>query len=1011
MAILIASSRFHFAQPGWLFAAALALPLAWMAWRNLAALGSFRRVLVIALRVIGVALLAAILAHPMLSRTHERVTLVAISDRSQSIPQGLLDASEDYLNKALARADVQNRLGVVHVAEAAAIAQMPSGVPAGEKKLGPRSLGLSREQTNLAAAVQLAQAIAPPDTALRLLLITDGNETAGDLLEAALTAKANGIPIDVLPLQYHHDREVVFTRLVAPPRARNNETISLRLVLSSTVESRGRLILSINGEPVPLDETSSRLTLHPGANVKTVSLPLGSRGVHSFEARFLPASSQDDTLAENNVASAVTYVAGPGHVLVIAMDAARAEPVRAAVASAGIDTKYCSPGELPTDLPSLIDADGVVIVDVPNGELSLTQQEMLVRYVKDLGGGLVVLGGPDSFGAGGWIGSPVAEVLPLDLDPPQKKEMPKGALALVMHACEMPQGNRWGKETAIAAVKALSRLDLVGVLDYTWNTSDNSHWVFPLGLVGDKTAPISAIKRMEMGDMPDFNAPLQAAYTALQNAKGVGQKHIIIISDGDPSPATPALLAQMKSARITVTCVSVFPHGGMPLQGFQNMAAATGGRYYNENNPNNLPQIFVKEAQVVRKTLIVEESFTPKLADPLSEITRGLGGLPPLEGYVLTGPKGGAARVILTSHQADPILAAGQSGLGRCVAFTAAADGRWGPAWLAWGGFPRFCQQMVRWAAKPGQSTDCEIYTDVEGRRVTVTVEAQERDGKQVELANPVAQTIAPDMSSQPLVLEQVGPGRFRGSLEVGQSGSYLVNVRYQKGTGQATTRGAPAESAPAGAVGLAQSVVTVPFAPEYRDSNDNLPLLDRVAKVTGGRILPSSPDKVDLFSHAGLAFPKTSLPLNLPLMIAWLAVFWLDVATRRVALDARAIARRIAQAFRPSLKSAESQQVLQQLRQRRKVVREELDERAEKEARRTAAHHYEGGEGAPDVELRMADTAARKAAPPAGIAPAKTGEADPNSHLNRLLKAKRSARSRMDEAKREDSDEDKSGS
>jgi hypothetical protein len=337
------------------------------------------------------------------------------------------------------------------------------------------------------------------------------------------------------------------------------------------------------------------------------------------------------------------------------------------------------------------------------------------------------------------------------------------------------------------------------------------------------------------------------------------------------------------------------------------------------------------------------------------------------------------------------------------VAFTSVADSRWGPAWLAWSGFPRFCQQMVRWAAKPGQSTDCEIYNDVEGRRVTITVEAQERDGKQVELNNPVAQTIAPDMTSTPLVLQQVGPGRFRGSLDVGQSGSYLVNVKYRKGAGQSGGAAATTEPGQDASVGLAQSVVTVPFAPEYRDLSDNYALLDRVARLTHGQDLHNWPADVDLFTHAGLTFPTTSLPLNLPLMIAWLAVFWLDVALRRVALDVRAALRRLAQAFRPSRKSEESQQVLQQLRKRRTVVRQELDDRAEKEAKRTAGSHYEGADEGKDAELRMADTAARTKAPPAGIAPAKTAGEDPTSHLNRLLKAKRSARSRMDEAKQDD--------
>ena len=100
-----------------------------------------------------------------------------------------------------------------------------------------------------------------------------------------------------------------------------------------------------------------------------------------------------------------------------------------------------------------------------------------------------MIGGAESFGAGGWIGSPVAEILPVDLDPPQKKQLPKGALVLIMHACEMAQGNYWGQQVAIAAVNTLSRLDLIGILAYRWRGGTDD-WVFPIAQAGDKKAVI-----------------------------------------------------------------------------------------------------------------------------------------------------------------------------------------------------------------------------------------------------------------------------------------------------------------------------------------------------------------------------------------------------------------------------------------------------------------------------------------------------------------------------------------
>ncbi len=75
------------------------------------------------------------------------------------------------------------------------------------------------------------------------------------------------------------------------------------------------------------------------------------------------------------------------------------------------------------DLAKLMDTDAIILVNTDCSNFTFAQQDMICSYVNDLGGGLVMTGGPSPFGAGGWIGSPVAEILPVDLDPPQKKQL------------------------------------------------------------------------------------------------------------------------------------------------------------------------------------------------------------------------------------------------------------------------------------------------------------------------------------------------------------------------------------------------------------------------------------------------------------------------------------------------------------------------------------------------------------------------------------------------------------
>jgi uncharacterized membrane protein len=603
--------------------------------------------------------------------------------------------------------------------------------------------------------------------------------------------------------------------------------------------------------------------------------------VHQFDAAFIPDGPADDKLAQNNRASAVTFVAGPGHILVVSAEPREAQNLMKAMKGASIDARGIGAGEFPAQLPGLLDVDAIVLVNTPNDLFTMGQQDMICRYVTDLGGGLVIVGGPQSYGAGGWLGSPVAKIIPVDMDPPQKKQMPKGALVLIMHACEMPQGNFWGKTVAIEAVRVLSKHDLIGVLDYSWSGGGaGGHWVYPLSPAGDKRACIAQINQMEMGDMPDFGTPVQAAHDALKAATA-GQKHIIIISDGDPQMPSPALINDLVKEKITVTGVAVFPHDPSQVQSLYTLARATRGQFYNPKSPDELPKIFIKEAQVVRRSLIIEDPFQPRIASGLSDILRGVTALPVLDGRVLTGPKGGLSEVVLATTDKEPVLATEQAGLGRVAAFTSSADSRWAGKWLAWGGFDRFWEQTVRWAAKSPQATDCEAFADVQGRDVTLTVEAVQPGGKFVQFANIVGQVIAPDMTTRPLELSQIGPGQYRANFQADQGGSFLVNLRYRRsGENQADQ--------------LVQSVVTVPFAPEFEDLTDNAALLAQVAEITGGRTLDTDPKKADLFSRAGLVKPRSALPLTIPLLLAWVVLFLADVAVRRIAVDFAAIARRL---------------------------------------------------------------------------------------------------------------------
>ncbi len=964
---------FYFGQPWWLLGSILLVPIVVMAMRNLNSLSPIRRWCAIILRCIVVLLLVILLARPNLTRKSKNLTVIIVLDRSQSISQELQEKSLEYLANALGDSIQPNQVAVVDIAEAASISKLPTtGVD-----LKQRNTTLNGGQTKLEAGIEMALAIAPPNTAVRILLVTEGNETAGDLKAAALTAAANNIPIDILPIQYQYKNEVVFKRLVAPSKARSNQTVSLRFILSSTSRSKGKLQLNLNDKQIDLVPDSEDVTLpvelEPGTNVVSVSVPVGTSGIHEFEAIYIPDDNTQDKIVQNNIASSITTVTGPGHVLVVDTDGQSSLSMLKALEESNIDARHMMASEFPDSLSKLMDTDAVILVNTDCGNFTFAQQEIICSYVNDLGGGLVMTGGPSSFGAGGWIGSPVAEILPVDLDPPQKKQLPKGALVLIMHACEMPQGNYWGKLVASSAVQTLSRLDLVGILAYNWQGAGLDEWVYPLSEVGDKSEVLASINLMQMGDMPSLHNHLQQAYNELKKCDAA-QKHVIVITDGDPQDPSDALLKSCVESGITVSTVGIFPHQQSDFLRLKRVADATGGQAYDVKNPNELPQIFIKEAMVVRRNLINEHTFTPQLVYSLSEITKGLSAnYPDLDGYIITGPKGGLNQIILNSQENDPILAICQSGMGRCAAFTSSIDSRWAGNWLGWSNFETFWEQVVRWAGKPSQSSDCEITTDVQDKKVTVNVEAIDDQGKFIQFSDIDGRVISPDVEVDDIELVQVGPGQYSATFDAKGSGSYIVNMRYKK-------IGEPDK------VYITDTAVTIPFAPEFSDLSDNMPLLAQVSEMTNGRMLSSDPNQANLFDYTGLKFPETQLPLIRPLMLIWLALFLLDVAVRRLAFDFKAMSRRMLQVLFIK-KKQKTETTLDKLKITRKQVHDQFKIRSKDAAasrKYVPDEKYKGDLPISKVQDKKPEV--KKEEPK----PDKKAKEEDASHIQRLLKAKK---------------------
>ncbi len=1007
----------QFNQPVWL----VLLPITWVLtiWigrRTLSGMGTTLRRVSLVVRLIVIALLVAAVAEPHFRREAKAVAVTVLLDASRS-EQGsggnMQKRAEEYIVAAGKGAREGDQIGVVTAARDAYVQALPG--PVG-RPLDVQFVGAT-DATNLEQAVRLGMAVMGQEAAHRLLIISDGNETAGSLLSAAKAAKAAGVPIDVLPSRFKLDREVIFDRLLVPATARQNENITLRAVITATRPTTGRLTLTLGGEPIDLngDEpgVAKAVTLDAGTNVFPVPITVPSSGPQRFEAVFEPDGTQTtasgDTLAENNRALGVTFVGGDGRVLVLVSSDRpdEADGLVAVLKAARLTVEKRSAASGFTGLDDLSRYEGVVMANTSAYDFNQQQQEELRAYVHDLGGGLLVIGGPESFGAGGWIGSPLADALPIKLDPPQKRQMPRGALALIMHSCEIPNGNYWGRRTGEAAVDALSARDYIGALESDW-TAGSAAWVLPMSEKGDGAAAKRAFRSMRFGDTQSFVQMMEMALAALQKIPA-GQKHVIIISDGDPAAPPDALIQQYIASRISVSTVGVGMHRNpADLAKMRRMAQLLGGNFH-EIDPggkmDSLPQIFIKEAQTVKRSLIWEgEPFSPKIVGGLVDTLRGVNAVPPITGYVVAAERAGLAQVVLRGTEDDPVMAQWQYGLGRVVAFTSDLGGRWAQPWPAWAQYKPFWEQVTRWAMRPAGSPNIRVTTEDLGEQTRVVVEALDDQGDRLNFLRWDARAVRPDLSAETLNLRQVGPGRYETLVDTSLAGTFTLSMgwtQFDSGT-EGNVSAAPKR-------GNVQAAVTRPFADEFRALRDNAPLLEQVAKETNGRVLTGDPAKDELWSRANVRVPVSLQAMWLGVALAAIALFLADVAVRRVRIDVVAMAKAVRRGFGRG--AAATGQPIENLKAARDKAKKRMEEAARERGSASPAARALASEAdkrvkfeaTPD-ELKAARGAKAVtdfkpiAAPVVDKSKATTQGEGEEQGMSRLMKAKRRAKDEIED-------------
>jgi Ca-activated chloride channel homolog len=812
------------------------------------------------LRSLVIVALAVAAARPSWITETSKVSTIVLVDVSDSISDKQLDAAKKYvdeLDKAKGDGDIQ----VITFAEKPQVVRPGSG--------STRSSAIKRHSTGGAgtdtqAAMQLAYGLYPDGYLSRMVIISDGNQTQGDLAVEAYRAKEMKVKISWRTFETDKTSEVRVVGLTVPDDVKVGQPFEVTAEVWSTEAQNATLALQQDEFPNAL-EGSKQVELREGKNLIKFKSDAKHAGATTYKLRL--AKVDKDTETKNNAAVMTAPVKGKPSVLYVEGGVLR-EPgsssyLQKALEHENIDVSVRGPTGIPATAKELEKYDLVLVSDVPAHLMGAGQMAALDTYVKSMGGGLIMAGGDDSFGSGGYERTTIENMMPVRFDSERVKEQPDIALCLVIDRSGSMQGPKLeaAKESARVTAEVLNPNDFIAVVAFD---SEAQIYVRPTR-ASSRMRISNDISRLQSGGGTNIFPGLKEAYDVLQglNAK---VKHVILLSDGEaPMDGIQELVSDMHSSRITVSAVGV---QGADKNLLQMITEAGEGRLYMVEDIGSLPKIFMKETQEAQKSQLVEDLIHVRVAKKVEAIEgTSVENAPPLHGYVTTKPKP-TSETILISDLGEPILARWRYGAGTSVAWTSDVKNRWSVDWIRWGGYPKFWAQVVRSSMRRKVYDSYDLYAKVADGRAQVTVDAIDSSDKFVNELDTELQVVDPATNkvTETLPMAQTAAGRYTADFKIQKYGSYLLKaVHKRNGATVAESLGSVALSYPL----------------EYlRSSADTEPMI-HAAQVSGGH---DQAKPADVWSSDGEKVPYTE-DLWPYALLAVVILFILDLYAKRVRL------------------------------------------------------------------------------------------------------------------------------
>ncbi|MGR8930366.1 MAG: VWA domain-containing protein [Gammaproteobacteria bacterium] len=631
--------------------------------------------------------------------------------------------------------------------------------------LPPKLEVLDRSATNLEKALIFAARQMRPKRAITVIVVHDDQQTLGDASPMIRQFQRQGYQLYQINLATEHPAPDAWIQaLKAPLYGKPEQSIPAGVVVQGNRDMDMVLNLYIN------DSLQRRQSISIVSGQPT-ALHFELAACHAEVCRIkAQLETENDTISENNQRQVAVTIDKAKPVLYIRHQNA---PMLTTLTNVGVAVNAIGPESCVGALDQLNAYAAVILDDIGIAMMSDRCWQGLAQAVNNIGVGLIVLGGPNSFAAGSYRHSVLEELLPVTAEASSQSQA--NTLLFVIDKSGSMDTDSTGKnniaisrQAAIESVAAQGAQDDFGLISF----DTQPHLLIPIKHYDDSVAVIKAAFNPQAKGGTRLKPAIDFALQELHKVE-TPSRTMVLITDGFLDDQDLDAV-ERKIIEEKVSLIALAIGNDADAEKLRRLTEHNNGRLLRVDRVVELPVLLRQELDQRRNPVMTGRvSVNQDISVPFMSQNMAW---PDISGYMVTKTKPDSVAFLNSDHR-DPLLAMRYAGVGKVVAVPAGL-GIWTENWLHWPHWHRFVQGLVSWVSQSAAQQQLNIRLSKTADEAQLVVDVITPDFAWQSNLTGVIHVTDPKNYSQSIPLNMIAPGQYIAELPMRLQGGYSIGVR-----------------------------------------------------------------------------------------------------------------------------------------------------------------------------------------------------------------------------------------